>query len=279
MLKKIIGLITILLLPVILVNAQSQGPSPRPTIRSNPAQIQASKEHQKPEADKRGTEEAPLVIKAITPQKTQAEKDQERNDREEKAASDHLLVRYAWYLAIITGVLAIVAVYQGIQMRRSVKSQIHAERAYIFVTVKPHPESKQGQPIEGIKEGVNQAKITVTNHGKTPAILTKVNYSLVIINNEQIDKELTKMQNSSYASKVVPETMVIASNRFQPITVDCEISTKDKLVSYSNILFYTCFGRIAYKDVFNKTHITIFCWKHNGTFFEPDPNLKRHKRT
>lgn len=61
----------------------------------------------KPQTDQRGTEQAPLVVKALLPPKSQEETTQDAADRDEKASSD-------WWMVLLTGLLAFITAVQTI---------------------------------------------------------------------------------------------------------------------------------------------------------------------
>jgi hypothetical protein len=278
MLKKLLISTIITLLFVVVVNAQSKQPVPSPGETGKIIQERSSSKQQPSQADQRGTEQFPLIIKKINPPKTQAEIEDERKDREEKATNDRHLVWFTGALVVATIILAFVAIWQGLQLKRSVDSLCHAERAYIFVTVRRHPDSKPGEGIEGIKEGYNQARIIATNHGKTPATIIKIIYQLGAFYDNQIDNGFFKMK-SEVTSNVTPEIIAIKSGQDRGFTADCDITSQDKKNIDNSIAPYTCFGRIEYRDVFEDIHVTLFCWKDDGVYFGPDPDPKRNERT
>jgi hypothetical protein len=275
MLKNIVVSV-IGLLFVIVIDAQSQGPPPSPRELSNPIQEQNTIKQQPSQSDQRATEQSPLIVKTINPPNIQAETNQERSDREGKAANDRHLVWFTGLLVLFTAVLAAVGFWQGRQLKRSVDSLCNAERAYIFAKVKRHPDSKPGQIIESIKEGYNQARIIATNHGKTPAIITKANWYVGVFEDIEIDNKITELEYLS--DSAIPPSIIINSGDTKKGIPDCIVSISEinKIDITAN---YVCFGRIDYKDIFDKIHTTIFCWKDNGVFFAPDENPNRNYHT
>jgi hypothetical protein len=106
---------------------QSPAPSPKKVIQ--PEQQRSASTAQPSSSDQRGTEEYPLVVKALDTPKTQDEINQETTDRQEKAASN-------WWMIGLTGVLALIAfgqlavyLYQAIKLRQTVQSSIDQGKA------------------------------------------------------------------------------------------------------------------------------------------------------
>jgi hypothetical protein len=74
-----------------------QYPPPSPSKPSNPPQDKSAFRTQPSQAEQRGTDNSPFVVKTI---KTEAEAAQDQKDREGKAASDWRLVILTWSLGI-----------------------------------------------------------------------------------------------------------------------------------------------------------------------------------
>jgi hypothetical protein len=105
-----------------LVLAALQVPMPTPSKVGKPPQNQSSARQQPTDTEQRGTEQSPLVVKTLETAKSQAEIEQESEDRKQKATNDGRIV-------ILTGVLALVAIgqlgvylYQAIKLRETVKA-------------------------------------------------------------------------------------------------------------------------------------------------------------
>jgi len=250
MLKKLFCSTIIVLSFVMTTYAQLEGPPPSLGPKRNPPQAQTTDKHQKPESDKRGTEEMPFVIKIISTPKSQAEIDQKRQEHKEKASQNWWLVRFTGLLFAATVLLAIFAFWQGYQMRRSVNSLITSERANLFVRVQ-HPV-RDGHYI------VTQfAEFTVINVGRTPAILTSVNGSYEKIPHGDPIPRISSQGDH----EIVPNTIIIGTIPEHFRAIKSHPLTRD----YRLI----CIGRIQYKDIFEVSHETGFCWEripHTGEF-------------
>lgn len=152
------------------------------------------------------------------------------------------------------------------------------ERAYLFTRVKRHPPPKPRQLIENIKEGFNQARFIVINQGKTPAIITKIDWHVGVMNDMEIDDKISQLESNS-VSKVPYGIITISSGGTGKYLADCHITNPDIQKINASTAYYVCLGRIEYKDVFRRIRKTVFCWKDNGVFFVPDENPKRNERT
>jgi hypothetical protein len=264
MLKKLITLAIIILLFAIVADVKSQEPSPGPTIRSNPPQIQTSDKQQPPEADKRGTEQSPFVVKTINPQKNQAEIYQEKKEHNEKTAIDRSLVRYTGILAIFTAILAFftivlagVAVWQGIQMREAVKvasdTAIRQLRAYILVD-----RIGINKIIANFKP---EAIVEFRNSGQTPAY--EVHGSICIGFDEFPLEDIPwdKLHPTMDRSK---DTMAPGGKLHFPVILDNSLTTKEFSQLNAGTHAIYIFGKFIYKDTFGKdrfTEFTFFCHK------------------
>lgn len=77
---------------------------------------------QTPQADKRGTDESPLVVKQLIPSKTQKEADQDAEDRKEKSANDRHIVYLTGALVGIAFLQFLVYAYQAKKLRETVEA-------------------------------------------------------------------------------------------------------------------------------------------------------------
>jgi len=150
------------------------------------------------------------------------------------------------------------------------------ERAKLFVKVERNPPPKPGQPIEGIKEGYNQVRVTIINEGKSVAILTKINWHIGIMDDREIDNKISEFDSS--ISEFPYGVITIRRDSTKNIPVNCMITNSD-LQKINDFTHYVCFGKIRYKDVFRKVRTIFFCWKDNGIYFSPDPDPKRNYGT
>lgn len=279
LIKRLIGLIIIILLSVITANAQSQEPSPGPGVGSNPPQIQTSPKQQRTEYDKRGTDQSPFIIKTINPPKTQEEKDQERKEHKEKTAVDRSLVSYTGYLVVFTAVLACftlvlagIGYWQGRQLEHSVDSLITSERAHIFSKIKTNKKVTLGDKSIA-------AQLWLYNLGKTPAIIKEIAF--------RGHKSITPPSRNDLFESHPPLVSFIGrdeemedAHRFEVSESEWSdlvaISPRNLVAEKPSIKFY-CFGYVRYTTMFNQEHYHSFCWEFYAPFskfaLSPDSEL------
>lgn len=222
--------------------------------------------------DERGTEKTPLVVKgaiaASLPPLTEAQV----AAAQAKAADDHSLSVATIWLAILTGALAIIAFFQlwlflrqlRLTERAARDAEIAAnaakasaeilpkiERAYVFVEV--FIES-----VTVIERNFRYAvaiRVRFTNHGKTPAILTKVRAYPVFS-----DDSPSSLIDSDRADRQVPEGMVIGADGQYDLDLAQNLSQQDWADLHDLIRRPFVVGVVEYKDVIGATHHTGFCW-------------------
>jgi hypothetical protein len=98
-------------------------PLPPPSSTTQPNQSnqgEGAKTQQNRDADQRGTQGKPVIVKVLPAEKTAAERAQEVKDREDKAGADWWMVRLTAVLAIVGIGQGIVFAIQAIQLRNSV---------------------------------------------------------------------------------------------------------------------------------------------------------------
>jgi hypothetical protein len=244
--------------------AQSQGPPPRPTIRSNPPQIQTRNKQQITESDKRGTEQSPLIVKTINPPKTKNEIEEERKEHEEKAAIDRSLVRYTGLLVVFTAVLAGftlvlagVAFWQGYHLRRSVDSLITSERAYVYATIEPDRDFDMWKIKLKNKELYDlSALLYLHNLGKTPAIIKEIAYGGDKFPKSPTIKDLSKCHIHNPIVTFIGGNEKVREDQFVFSINESELNTIR--TTKPDITFY-CFGYIRYKTIFGEERRHGFC--------------------
>jgi hypothetical protein len=281
MLKKLIGLTILIFVFAIMAKAQSDNPALRPFVGSNPPQIQTSPNQQNTKNNKVGIEQPLFLVKTIFSQKARADINQERKEHKGKTALDRSLVRYTGYLAFATAALAVItvivagiALWQGIQMRHSIVSQQKAERAYVFIKVVIKNSDTQQENV--IKIGNNQVEVIATNYGKTAAIVTSIQRFCNKFSDKSVVDELmnnVKRIASRYSIPIPPGTVIIGSGESKPIHKETFPIDDEELhgINYLEEMFLVCLGIITYKTIFGKQHKTEFCWGYEpNLFFSPD---------
>ena len=144
----------------------SQTPAPTPRRTSKPQQ-QQSRSVQKPtEADQRGTDQSPLIVKTLPAAKTETETQQIVTDRKEKTANDTHIVELTGVLAVVALLQLLVYTYQAKKLRETVQSageQFEAMERRIGEAARSATAMEQiANTIEAGNQAVLRAYITVT---------------------------------------------------------------------------------------------------------------------
>jgi hypothetical protein len=206
--------------------------------------------------------------------------------------------KYSWWnfsltdalLAIFTFALVIVGLFQFCILRGTLKATKVAadaakdsadalpaiERAYLFVKVtmeKPH-DVNIGTDEE---PGGNSVNLVITNHGKTPALITEALYNVKpFTNDDKIDKFLAK----KIPDRIPSGTVIFDSKEIKEFSIDFPLTHISWKQIMSKQLNLSCLGYICYEDIFGNPHKTIFCWECEPYVgFHPDKDPKRNKRT
>lgn len=120
-----------------------QPPSPSASESGQPKEAQPSQPDQSAGHDQQRTTNPPIIVNVLPPQKTQAEGEAERHDREEKTELDRRLVSLTADLAIFTGglfaatvILAVATaalVWATVRLVRGAQDTAERQlRAYVF---------------------------------------------------------------------------------------------------------------------------------------------------
>lgn len=223
--------------------------------------------------DSRGTDKQPIAVKgtltAIPPPQTP----EAAKAEEIKARDDHSLAIATVWLAGLTAALAAIAALQLWLFLRQLKLSEKAardaetaakaakasadvlpkiERAYVFVEVLISDLERLS-----LRPPSYQFQITVRliNHGKTPAILTRIRAYT-----EWSGAPPTQLVSTDRADRPLPPGLVIGSDAFfdvpLPHGVDGEIY--NQLMGIETHLYTV--GVIEYQDVMGAVHRTGFCW-------------------
>src|SRR5208337_1124166 len=124
-------------------NARSQYPSPSEGEPRQPQQTQNRGTQQPSAPDQRGTENSPIIVKVQPTPKTQAETDQEANDRLNKAAYDRNTLILSLLLVIVAFLQFVAIGIQAVFLWRAFKaakksadiaeaSLVKLERAFVY---------------------------------------------------------------------------------------------------------------------------------------------------
>jgi hypothetical protein len=112
----------------------SQPPIPRPLKIEQPPQTKAANPNDSADANQRGTENAPLVVKVLPTPKTAEEAARDEQDRSEKTSSNWWLIKLTGALGLIGGLQLLVFGIQAHRLKQTVdamQSQSVDMKSYI----------------------------------------------------------------------------------------------------------------------------------------------------
>jgi hypothetical protein len=202
----------------------------------------------------RGTEQSPFVVKTLQAQNSKEETERNAEDKKGEKEDRRNLNLLTLCLAVIGTFQLVVFAYQAVCLRNTIKATEKAakaaqdsadalskiEKAYIFISV----EFKHFDIF-----------IKLTNHGKTPAILTKAHGSWV--SQKTCPSKIDRRINAD-----IPDGIVISGSKPYSIRIPPAIDAMDcrAFKDSGDILF--CYGLVEYKDVLGNSRETGFCWQH-----------------
>ena len=193
----------------------SQPPSPSTTQRQQPNQAEGTNTQQNRDAEPRGTEDKPVVVKVLPAEKTAAERTQETQDRSDKASADWWMVRLTAALAVV-GVLQFLAligqaIVFGIQARRL------SESVDLTRTVADRQEHDMAESIAEASRAAVAMERVAASLAET-AGLTRDNHQLLREMQER-QAHISSLQLRAYVSarfaNIVPQNDAIGI-RFEP---------------------------------------------------------------
>jgi hypothetical protein len=262
-----------LVLTVVLISlsgkltAQEPKPSiPSPKIESQPQKAQTAKTSSQRTDDQRGSKERPFVIEILQPQVVVPYTDQKPAQNDSKPPEDKTVEKWSAGLNALASI--VIAFFTGFLWWTSRKqwhatsmsataalttanSLTAAERAYVFVNVKPVPI--------GFTETIPPQMIAnCCNHGKTPAQIGSIHCKPEIV--PSIPLSLPPMLEEE-----LPEGLVIASDGIYGLTTGWRDPIPpdqiEKLTRGESLL--VCYGFIRYYDMFDGEWETGFCWQYD----------------
>jgi len=228
----------------------------------------------------------PQEISSATGQSSKEDSDNDQNATKERT-SDRSIEDSTWKIAILTGVLAVIAfvsaIVSGFQwweihsgstdthsLAIAAKTQAEIaqldQRAWLGIqSITPTPSTPAiGKTFE--------AKIELKNTGKTPALHIEITClgQAIIIGNE-IDfsyEKYEKVKNGIIFPNAIADINIspVSDMSGHPIPVSQEILTAIQ----QNQLTLVVHGRVDYDDVFGKSHWLLYCSRltvpFNGAF-------------
>jgi len=210
------------------------------------------------------------------------------NEREEvaaagriKMANDESMTRATWWMARWTIVLAIIAAVQVVMFfvqlqlthdsvkdakiaaeaaKASADSLPMIERAYLFVSISFAGSLQEIDEDDEDDDAANprvvgKIRVRITNHGKTPAVLTSFDRYPVF--SQSAPQQLVSQDEKRIR---VPDGIVVAAGKpyRASIPLVLELERWNQLKSQKLTMY--CVGAVTYEDVLGKSHQTGFCW-------------------
>jgi hypothetical protein len=265
-------LILLLLLSPHLPSAQNSPPGQKETSGGGQKQSRGSRQPASP--DRRGTEDAPFVVRSLPTPKTQEEAAEEAKERDEKTANDRKLVQFTRQLVVATGVLGAIGFLQllvfglqAVQLQRTVQAAkessdalANIERPWLLVTDKGH----QFKFVGG--KNVPVGHFQVKNYGKSPAWIVEIGGTLETLNNltdlaaEPVYKDTAK---DEYRAVVLIPSAMDAEAQYTYSFAHTSPSADygwQRVVQTGDAI-WCIYGFVRYTDIFEKTHETRFSCK------------------
>jgi len=183
---------TVLLL--LLLAQTSQTPPPGPTENKvTPKQNQSNQEQAKPAADLRGTDQQPLVVRVP---KTQAETDQEQNDRNEEAFNKRAALALTGFTVLVAAFQLLVLVFQNKIIR-----QQNAEMALQRTEMNTQTTYMRDTLTE-TKNSADAAKVSADAAKESSDLLAFIHRAELDCKNWRANQEWIQTANPGYTNGV-----------------------------------------------------------------------------
>jgi hypothetical protein len=264
--------------------AQSQEPSPGRGAKGKPIQQNATASEKPTSQDQRGTEQMPLVIKSIPPEKTPDQAKEDRNERDTKSTTERWLTIYTGLLALFTFCLIVVGsvqiflfVWQLRLIRDSLTDTKHAADAAnksadaAERTVNTMKDTAERQlrayvsihmvEIIDVAAGFTpRANLVFKNFGQTPA------YDLIGIGGMAMEVSWeTLAPPSSDPIEITTTTLHSGATICQSIVGRRKLIAGEREALIDGTKTLWVYGETRYKDTFNVERITEFRFQIGGT--------------
>jgi len=264
----------LLSLAFVIGAVQSQEPAPRLSADGKNEKSHAAQSDKKPKTEKQGTVKNPLVVKTLEGEKTRERTEQERHERDEKAANERSLVIWTIVLAGATLALVAVAAFQlGMFWKQlglmregaddtkelATAAQGSAEAAKtqanaLMTSARAYVKMSHIPPGLNIEKSDGSFWITeqIKNFGRTPATITDVVLTFRLLAK---DKMLPKVPEYQEKSERQPRQAFLArEEEFFFSTAPEQMSAEDMHnIGIGTHKFYAL-GYVDYIDHFGGRH-------------------------
>lgn len=283
----------IVVFAVCVILLENIGSVAKKRIKTQP---NAQQSQQQPEADKRGTIDAPFVVKPLRTEKNQQEADEDARDKNEKRWNDRITIFVAVATAIILFFQLIVFGRQARRLKQTIeamkkigadqskdmqgwiavadksadaalKSAFVAEQAlygteapFIFIII----AATDGNTIVTVTspQGVEypeHVSYMFHNYGRSPAIIREI--YLVCIASEGVPSPcpFPPLQTNLFKSEIVGPGN---SSKSEPLPQIASCLPNDgKSHQWASVFAY---GLVRYADVFGNHYLSGFCYAFNA---------------
>ena len=138
------------------------------------------------------------------------------------------------------------------------RANIAMERAYVLATVHMEVFQMPRTPRAPLPAEITRAWVIYKNHGKTPAFVTLIRGYI------EVRKDYPKELLDIGPLRSIPEGIVLGAGEEYRIDF---IEDLDDMVPYDWVVERVlCLGMIRYRDIFNKTRETGYCWQYQERF-------------
>jgi hypothetical protein len=244
--------------------AELPPPVPSPRVDTQPEKSHSTKSKDAGHKQQRGTKEHPLIVEILQPPGAATHTEPQSSNSNPHPPEDKTVEKVSGAFSAASAVA--VAIFTFFLWRTSSKqweatstaahaalktadTMTAAERAYVFVNVKPVPQDfSDAIPPKIIAN--------CCNHGKTPAKIRSLQCRPEIV--PSIPIRLPPM-----IEEESPEGLVIASGNIFGATMGATIPDDVIGTIKSGKVFLVCYGVIRYYDIFDEEWETGFCWQYD----------------
>ncbi len=203
------------------------------------------------------------ILCYIDPEEAHSKSENPAKGADEDRATNRRILWATIVIAIAALAQAIAMTLQWCIYRRQVSHYARIERAYISVSVEVTEDELQRAATDASFPPVARILIKITNSGKTPAILYKVQVDI-----EKRAAWPTKETIAGLDSEVSSGTL-IGTYESRPVYIQYPIDTAEWEEIGRDEAQLICYGCVEYRDIFDKVHETGFCWETNPLEIAP----------
>jgi hypothetical protein len=235
------------------------GPAPRFAESGSPPQAHTEQAAQQAAAKPDGSISAPFFIRIP---KTAKEEAEDAADRHEKSSTDRWLMIFTGAVALFTLLLvgATVLLYRAGERQLTLATDTAQRqlRAYVGITVPDSELRHPDQSLESSEPSIFKMALEIRNSGQTPAYDMITRFTTMLLDHPvAADHDFSRPIGTNPSVAVLnPSAHIRSESEPHPLSADEIEEIKDpngKRRLYS-------FGEIKYRDAFNTSRHTHFCF-------------------